>query len=57
MDECCEVRFECRIDIRSNNSPEMKTMSPVCNEIEWTTYVRVDDEVRDSWDRVGCKNG
>jgi hypothetical protein len=34
MDECCEVRFEGRIDIGSSNAPRMKTMSPVCDEKE-----------------------
>jgi hypothetical protein len=41
MDECCEVCFEGRIDIGSSSGPRMKTISPVCNETEWTTYVRV----------------
>jgi hypothetical protein len=41
MDEGCEVHFECRIDIRSSNGPWMKTMSPVCDEKEWTGYVGV----------------
>jgi hypothetical protein len=41
MDEGCKVRFECRIDIRSSNGPQMKTMSPICDENEWTTYVGV----------------
>jgi hypothetical protein len=41
MDEGCEVCFEGRIDIGSSNGPRMKTMSPVCNEKEWTTYVGV----------------
>jgi hypothetical protein len=41
MDEGCEVRFEGRIDIGSSNGPRMKTMSPVCDEKEWTTYVGV----------------
>jgi hypothetical protein len=41
IDEDCEVRFEGRIDIWSINGSQMKTMSPVCNEKEWTTYVRV----------------
>jgi hypothetical protein len=34
MDEGCEVYFEGRIDIESSNGPQMKTMSPVCNEKE-----------------------
>jgi hypothetical protein len=41
MDEGCEVWFEGRIDIRSSNGPRMKTMSPICDEKEWTTYVGV----------------
>jgi hypothetical protein len=41
MDEGFEVRFDGRIDIGSINNPWMKTMSLVCNEKEWTTYVRV----------------
>jgi hypothetical protein len=41
MDEGCKVHFECRIDIGSSNDPRMKTMSPICNEMEWTMYVRV----------------
>jgi hypothetical protein len=41
MDECCEVRFEYRIDIGSSNGPRTKTMSSVCDEKEWTTYVSV----------------
>jgi hypothetical protein len=32
MDECCEVRFESRIDIGSSNDVRMKMMSLVCNE-------------------------
>jgi hypothetical protein len=40
MDEGCEVWFEGRIDIGSNNGSRMKTMSPVCDE-EWTIYVDV----------------
>jgi hypothetical protein len=39
MDEGCEVWFKGRIDIGSSNGPRMKTMSPVCDENEWTTYV------------------
>jgi hypothetical protein len=57
MDEGCEVRFEGRIDIGSSNDPRMRTMPSVCNEKEWTTYVGGHNEVRDSRDRVGCKNG
>jgi hypothetical protein len=41
MDEGCEVRFEGRIDIESSNGPQMKTMSPVYDEKEWTTYISV----------------
>jgi hypothetical protein len=41
MDEGCEVRFEGRIDIESSNGPRMKTMSPVCDEKEWTDYAGV----------------
>jgi hypothetical protein len=41
MDEGCEVWFECRIDIGSSNGPPMKTISPVCDEKEWTIYVGV----------------
>jgi hypothetical protein len=41
MDEGCEVRFEGRIDIGLSNGPRMKTMSPVCDEKEWTAYVDV----------------
>jgi hypothetical protein len=41
MDEGCEVRFEGRIDIGSSNDPLMKTMSPVYDEKEWTTYAGV----------------
>jgi hypothetical protein len=41
LDEGCEVYFEGRIDIGSSNGPRMKAMSLVCNEKEWTTYVKV----------------
>jgi hypothetical protein len=41
MDECCEVRFEGQIDTESSNGPWMKTMSPICDEKEWATYVGV----------------
>jgi hypothetical protein len=41
IDEGCEVQFECRIDIGSSNDPWMKTMSPVYDEKELTTYVGV----------------
>jgi hypothetical protein len=41
MDEGCEVWFEGRIDIGPSNDPRMKTMSLVCDEKEWTTYVGV----------------
>jgi hypothetical protein len=34
MDEGCEVRFECQIDIGSSNDPRMKTLSSVCDEKE-----------------------
>jgi hypothetical protein len=40
MDEGFKVWFEGRIDIWLSNGPQMKIMSPVCNE-EWTTYVGV----------------
>jgi hypothetical protein len=41
MCEGYEFQFEDRFDIGSSNGPRMKMMSPVCNEKEWTTYVRV----------------
>jgi hypothetical protein len=41
MNEGCEVRFKCQIDIESSNGHRMKAMPPVCNEREWTTYVEV----------------
>jgi hypothetical protein len=41
MDEGCEVRFEGRIDIGSSNGSWMKTMLPICDENEWTTYVGI----------------
>jgi hypothetical protein len=41
MNEGCEVRFESWIDIGLSNDPQIKTMSPVCDEKEWTTYVDV----------------
>jgi hypothetical protein len=41
MNKCCEVQFQGRIDIGSSNDPRMKTMSLVCDEKEWTTYVGV----------------
>jgi hypothetical protein len=41
MDEGCEVRLKSWIDIGSSNDPRMKMMSPVYDEKEWTTYVRV----------------
>jgi hypothetical protein len=41
MDKGCEVCFEGQIDIGLSNGPRMKTMSPVCNEKEWTTYVGI----------------
>jgi hypothetical protein len=34
MDECCEVRFQDRIDIGSSTGPRMKMMSLVYNETE-----------------------
>jgi hypothetical protein len=33
--------FEGRIDIGSSNGLQMKTMSPICDEKEWTAYVGV----------------
>jgi hypothetical protein len=41
MDEGWKICFEGRIDIGSSNDPRMKTMSLVCNEKEWSTYVGV----------------
>jgi hypothetical protein len=41
MDEDCEVWFDAQIDIGSSNVPRMKTMSLVCDENEWTTYIGV----------------
>jgi hypothetical protein len=41
MDDGCEIRFEGRIDIKSSNGPQMKMMSPICDEKEWPTYVGV----------------
>jgi hypothetical protein len=41
MDGGFEVRFKGRIDIRLSNGLRMKTISLVCNEKEWTTYIRV----------------
>jgi hypothetical protein len=41
MNEDCEVRFECRIDIGLSNGPWIKTMSPICDENEWTAYIGV----------------
>jgi hypothetical protein len=41
MDEGCKVQFEGQIDIRSSNESRIKTMSPVCDEKEWTIYVSV----------------
>jgi hypothetical protein len=41
MDEGCEVQSEGQIDIKSSNDPRMKTMSLICDEKEWTTYVGV----------------
>jgi hypothetical protein len=41
MDKGCKVRFEVRIDIGSSSGPQIKMISPVCDEKEWTTYVDV----------------
>jgi hypothetical protein len=41
MDESCEIQFEGCIDIGSNNGSRMKTMSPVREKNEWTSYVHV----------------
>jgi hypothetical protein len=41
MDEDSEVHFEGQIDIGSSNGPQIKMMSPVCNEKEWTMYIGV----------------
>jgi hypothetical protein len=41
IDEGCEVRFEGQNDIGLSNGPRMKTMSPICKEKEWTTYIGV----------------
>jgi hypothetical protein len=41
MDKGCGVWFEGQIDISLSNDPWMKTMSSVCDEKEWTTYVSV----------------
>jgi hypothetical protein len=41
MDEDSEVRFEGRIDIGSSNGPWMKMISSMCNQKEWTMYIRV----------------
>jgi hypothetical protein len=41
MDEGCKVIFKCQIDIGSSNGPQINMMSSVCNENEWTSYVRI----------------
>jgi hypothetical protein len=41
MDEGSEVPFEGQLDIGSSNDPQIKMMTPMCNEKEWTAYVRV----------------
>jgi hypothetical protein len=41
MDEGSEVPFEGQLDIGSSNGPQIKMMTPMCNEKEWTAYVRV----------------
>jgi hypothetical protein len=41
MDEGFEVRSKGQIDIGSSNGPRIEMMSPMCNEKEWITYVRV----------------
>jgi hypothetical protein len=41
LNKGCEVQFEGHIDIGSSIGPRMKTMSPVCDENEWTTYVGI----------------
>jgi hypothetical protein len=41
MEEGFEVWFKGQIDIGPSNGSWMKTMSPVWNENEWTTYVGV----------------
>jgi hypothetical protein len=41
MDEDSEVHFEGQIDIGSSNGPQIKMMSPVYNEKEWTMYIGV----------------
>jgi hypothetical protein len=66
MVQGCEVQFEGPIDIGSSNRPQMKTMSPVYNVNEWTTYVGVmiKSEIRrieliakmDAWNNVGDKS-
>jgi hypothetical protein len=35
------VRLEGQINVGSSNGPQMKMMSAMCNENEWTTYVGV----------------
>jgi hypothetical protein len=44
-------------DIGSSNDPQIKAISPVCNEKEWTTHIRVmmKSDIRE--DRVDYKNG
>jgi hypothetical protein len=66
MDEGCEVQSEGQIDIKSSNDPRMKTMSLICDEKEWTTYVGVvmKSEIHEielvarmvSWNDVGYEN-
>jgi hypothetical protein len=41
IDENFNVRLEGQINVGSSNDPQMKTMSMMCNENEWTTYIRV----------------
>jgi hypothetical protein len=41
MDEGCEVLVEDRVDIGSSNSPQMKMMSLIYNEKEWTAYIGI----------------
>jgi hypothetical protein len=41
MDKGRKVCFEGRIDIGLSNDPQIKMISLVCNEKEWTPYVRV----------------
>jgi hypothetical protein len=41
MDKGRKVCFEGRIDIGLSSDPQIKMISLVCNEKEWTPYVRV----------------